>query len=182
MPADGTIILIKYHGAKRFVDRLVSKAIMFFTKSPFIHVMLYFDGKTYDSYAWLNPNTKKMNQGFRVRDGFKKGDIYLEPIKKLTDEEKEKMRAYLEQEIKEKEPYNFIKLVALAFIYPTKHFWRWIGWVPFSNEFFGRVCSTRVDEAWKSVRDIFPKELEGYTVPGDFMKLIEFGTFRQIYI
>lgn len=44
--------------------------------------------------------------------------------------------------------YGFVKLVAMALLYPTKRFWRWIGWVPFDAWIFGEVCSVRVAEAW----------------------------------
>ena len=76
----------------------------------------------------------------------------------------------LNQSIVEAHPYNFFKLIILAFVYPTRKFWNWINWVPFQAECFGFVCSAYIDWVCKEIdRDLLICENEEYTVPGDII-------------
>jgi len=142
------------------------------TRSPFTHVRIMFGGKCYHSYAWWHSGTRHLLHGFGY--GAPVAERVLEPIVPMDNQERRLMREYIGQSMLFDEPYNFLSLVSLAIVYPTRWFWRWIGKVPFSADVLGKVCSTKVDHIWKRAgRDLFPDDLEDYTVPGDFRQLTD---------
>lgn len=170
---NGTIILTEPSGYAKGIERIVEKCIQFFTGSSYTHVKLYFRGLCYHSYAYYNPQTKRVMHGFAATSNVS-GSLKIEPVRDMTRGDCAMLHDYIARELLQAEPYNFIKLVTLAVIYPTRWFWRLIGRVPFSSELLGRVCSTRVDEMVSVyMGDLFPDDLQGYSVPGDYPKLLD---------
>lgn len=158
---NGTVIVTKYRPSKHFFWNLLSKLIVFFTGMPYTHVEIYCDYYMYGSTLGGPRKTKEIP----------KNVIFLEPKIDLTQKQQNFMKRYLESKLGNKGRYNILKLIVLSFVYPTRWFWKWIGWVPFQNDVFGVVCSVYVDEAYKAAGiDLLPKEYEEYTAPGDFFR------------
>jgi len=166
---DGTILLFKREN-KKF--DLVGRAIEFFTGSPYTHVALFLNGCTYDATVWTPQGKWWPHSGVRKTVGTLPGySTLLQPKVPIKHDEMIAMVAVAEDEIKNHVPYNVLKLLVLAIVYPTRKFWTWINWVPFQAEFFGEVCSEFVDEEYSTAgRDLFPGRTEEDTVPGDYMK------------
>lgn len=173
---NGMVGLWKYKREryKTWYERFVGLAIVFFTGKDFVHAVIYFDGKTYESTVWKEG--KEWKNGIRVTDGILNADEFLTPKRSLTVEETVAMRAFLNwvQWINYK--YNFLKLLALSLVYPTRWFWNLIGWVPFSNQVFGGVCSEFIDEVYDFITwDIIPNQNKEYTCPGDIWESESFN-------
>ena len=137
---DGTILL--WRVLKH--DSFGAKLIAFFTGMPYHHAAIYFEGKTYD----------ETGKGARASNGLKRADEYWEPIISMLPEEKDRMRAFLWWTAIYKHgghwPYNFLKFVVLAIVYPTRGFWNRINWMPFQSDLLGEVCSVYVPYAWRA--------------------------------
>jgi hypothetical protein len=164
---NGAIFLWE-HDKKKF--NLADRAITFFTGSPYVHVAVYLDGYTYDSgIVW-----KPFYSGIRKWQSYPTGNLLIKtllPKIPLATLEMVKMKMFAENSIKRHFPYNILKLLVLAIVYPTRKFWTWINWVPFQADFFGEVCSEFIDEVYTAGgRDLFPGRSEQATVPGDFAK------------
>jgi len=136
MYKNGTIVLI---GNRRWGTKLaniVTGFIVKATKSNYIHIKRYLNGYWYESS--YPTGAGKTTETFITNDL----NLVREPIEDLTDEEVEKMIEFGEKAITDKIKYNLFKLIALYVILPTRKFWDFIGWVPFSNNnIFGTVCS-----------------------------------------
>jgi hypothetical protein len=164
---DGSILLWEGHGD------LVSKAIMYFTNSPYTHVAVYVGGWTFDSTIW---NGGKWWQLWKWRSGIRKtwgtlggASRVRVPKKPLTQMDAGRLLIMADAMESYHFPYNIPKLLILALVYPTRWFWEKINWVPFQADVFGEVCSEFVDEVFKSAgMDLFPNKTEQDTVPGDF--------------
>ena len=162
------IILWKYKKGKKWYNNLVGKLICFFTKSQYVHAAIYFNGYRYESTVMNNQyGTLKTKVSCPSSSRYTLLELKIPlNITQLTD-----LKDVLNSEVVKARPYNFLKLVTLAFVYPTRKFWNWIGWVPFQHEFFGNVCSVFVDQVFKDIGiDLLPGNNEEYTVPGDFVK------------
>jgi hypothetical protein len=186
---NGTILLQKVDpkNIPNTIEGFFYKAIIFFTGSTFLHALIYCDGKTWDSTFYTTGEMFKgkftLFSGVRKRKTIAGHAVALEPVTPMTEKEKENMIAYMKKAIENKRPYNLLRLIAMAFVYPTRWFWNWIRWVPFSKDIYGEFCSSFVDEAWEAAgRDIIPNSKEELTAPVDFLKLIEYGTFKQVTI
>ena len=176
---NGTIFLQKpnWELGKSLTDRVI-KVIQFITQSRYYHVVLYLNGWYWESTVWFEG--KKMLHGMKRSKSLWHYDTALEPVQDLTDNEVKIMELHLMRELKKKRPYNVLKLIALIIVYPTRWIWRALGWVPFSNNVFGYVCSVFVDEAYMHIqRDILPDDYHEYTAPVDLLRTIEANTFRQ---
>lgn len=137
---------------------LVGRIIEWRTCSPWGHVAVYLSGITYE-YTWPCA---------RATDGLIKCDAERCFREEIPYEKVAAIRRYWLDAIKRGKRYNWIKLAALLFIYPTRWVWDRLNWVPFSSRFWGEVCSTGVDESFKCARiDLVPHAEEGYTSPGD---------------
>ena len=159
---DGTILLWR---VKKDSGR-GPKLIALFTGMPYYHAAVYRDGKTWDETP----------KGASSRAGLKPADEFWEPDEDMTEEEMKRMWAFLWWTAEFKHggrwPYNFLKFMVLAFVYPTRGFWNRINWIPFSSALLGEVCSTYVDYAWRAAgRDILKGWSEEFTVPGDLAEL-----------
>lgn len=177
---NGTILLQKpnWELTKSIQDRII-KVIQFVTNSKYHHVVLYLDGYYWESTVWYEG--KKMYHGIKKSKSIWHYDTALEPVVDLTKDQVEGLNKYFEREKEANSPYNFLRLVSLLFVYPTRWLWKLIGWVPFSNQIFGEVCSSRIDEAYHEIGfDILPDEFHGYTAPVDFLRCIEANTFQQV--
>jgi len=162
------VLLWKYHKKEEWWRDIAAKAIVFFTQQPFTHAAIYHGGATYESTVWKEG--RKLRHGALRAPEMLECDVILGPVEELTIGQNIKLQNYLDQTIYEARPYNFFKLVALAVIYPTRWFWNLIGWVPFSHDMYGEVCSVYVDEAFKAIGiDLLPYHDEQYTSPGDLL-------------
>jgi hypothetical protein len=166
---DGTIFLWK-RSNKKF--DIVGRAIEYFTGSPYTHVAVFLRGSTFESTIWTPKGEFWPKSGIKQTGGFVHGYcVKLKPVKSLTSTEVDKMLLFSKMQMDNRRPYNILKLVVLALVYPTRWFWNKINWVPFQADFFGEVCSTFVDQVYKAAkRDLFPERGEEATVPGDFVK------------
>ncbi len=168
----GSVVLIGNRrwggsGFKAWLTNLVTTSITKVTDSPYIHVKVFLDGFWWES---TTPNGATKTQETFVTNELNQ---LLKPKRDLTPEEIKAMIAFGETAINTKMKYNYIKLILLAIIYPTRKFWNKIGWIPFqNNEMFGSVCSVYVDEMFKVAGiDLYLNNNEEYTAPGDFLKM-----------
>ena len=160
---DGTILL--YRAGKG----LIGKAITYFTGMPYAHVAGCLGEHTLESTIWWSEIWWK--SGIRITLGTQQADEYWQPVKELTPNQVTAMWRYFINSINKRRPYNVAKFLVLALVYPTRRFWQKIGWVPFSADFHGDVCSVVWDEAYRAAGiDLFPHRSEEYTAPGDFRK------------
>lgn len=178
---NGTILLQKPNWElKKNITDSVIKTIQFITNSRYHHCVLYLNGYYWESTVWHNEDGKFMHGTKKSKD-IPYYDTALEPIEALTQKEIKDLEKYLEGELSDGSPYNFLKLFILMFVYPARWFWKLIRWVPFSKDIFGEVCSTFIDEAYHVIgRDILPDDFHGYTAPVDFLRTIEANTFQQV--
>jgi len=166
MSDDLLIVMWRYHKSTKWYRTLVSKAIVFFTKSPYTHVGIYYDGYLYESTVMNNQNGTMVTEFVPEKNDRL---TYMRFKKPLTSDQLSKLYETLWIKVVVAQPYNFLKLFVLMLVYPTKKFWNKIGWVPFQSEFFGNVCSVFVDSVFKTVGiDLLPGQNEEYTAPGDF--------------
>jgi len=181
---NGTVFLYKDDVSKplkidikdiQFWYGLVGKAINFFTGKPYVHVKVLINGKTYESTVWVD-NSGKLHNGLKITEG--EPTDYYSYVEPLFPEEFTRARIaafeyYMNEVAKDRLKYNFFGLVVLAIVYPTRHLWRAIGWVPFSNRYvWGDFCSSFVDGVvYKKglCIDLFKDEKESYTAPADFL-------------
>ena len=159
---DGSIVL---YVPKR--ANVIQKAIQFFTGMPQTHAAIYFEGYLYEESMW--GAQKHLYEG--------SSNEVWEPKIELRNRERRLMGAFLKRTLGESPPwyrwpYNYLKLLVLALVYPTRWIWNKLNWVPFQNDLLGEVCSTYVDQAWLITgRDIIPGMYEEFTVPGDLSGL-----------
>jgi hypothetical protein len=166
---DGSIIL--FTGG----DDILSKAIRFFTGSPYTHTAVYVKGYTFDSTVWHDGRwwqLWKWHTGVRKTYGILPGAaLVLSPMVPLSETEAIELLTRCNMSEEYHFPYNVLKLLVLAIVYPTRKFWEEkVKWIPFSGDFLGETCAEYVDEMYKPVRDWFPGKTEQDTVPGDWAK------------
>lgn len=160
---DPIIMVWPYKKKTTWFRDFVSRCICYFTKAKYTHVAFYVNGTTYESTVMNNQN------GVLKHPGLYHGIEYYIFKEPILEDKKILLEQIASQDVVNKKPYNFFKLLAMMIIYPTRYFWNLIGWVPFDKECFGAVCSEFVDETFKKASiDLFPGEHEGYTAPGDF--------------
>jgi len=164
---DGTIILCTPRKAN-----LIQKAIQFFTGHPQTHAAIWFEDGVYEENIggarYRRINIASAGRAFP-------DDVleFWQPAEELTATERGWMRTFLwwtarHPKKRYRMPYNYLKLLILALVYPTRSLWQWVGWMPFQNDILGEVCSTYVDSAWHFTgRDIIWEYGEEFTVPGD---------------
>jgi hypothetical protein len=178
---DGTLILWKFdRQMEKGLLKFVLRAITYFTDSKYIHVGLVVDDMLYEQTVWREKRKgkKKIMHGVKESIVTDLGDLILEPRRKIGETKAAKLLWYCKDQLKKKRPYNFAKLCVLAFVYPTRWFWNKVKWVPFNREVQGDVCSVFVDEAFKAAGvDLIKGQHEGFTSPGDFVRL---NYFKQI--
>jgi hypothetical protein len=169
------IALWPYEKKENKFRDFVSRCIVFFTGKEFTHVGWWIDGYIYDSSVWEYGG--KTFHGARKTEYSKwpedeaKPKVWVEPVKPLSDHTIQLIKMWCEESLGDEMPYNFLSLVTFAIVAPFRWFWNWIGWVPFSAELFGEVCSTYVDDsAYECGFDIFPDMKEDLAVPGDFLE------------
>lgn len=151
-------------------DTWYVKLVLWFIRKasgfPHTHTQVWIDG-----YIWET----------RHPDGFCKtkrtptpaeNRVLLEPVRDLTKEESEGMKAFFEDKIRNNIPYNYPKLFLSFFLYWSRPFWEKIKWIPFQDDkVWGNHCSSGVDEAFMFVGiDVLPDGYEEITTPGDFTK------------
>lgn len=164
---NGTICLIRNRDWGNDLENLVTGIIVDTTDSEFIHVEEYLNGKWYEFTFPEGANTHVKDL---VAESTKYNHKFREPIRELTEKEVGLKLAYWHEQLKHKRSYNIIKLILLYIIYPTRRFWNWLGWVPFSNtKWFGAVCSVGIEESNLAASiDTTPGESHEYRSPGNF--------------
>lgn len=168
--AEPLIELYAFHKTGRFFRDLVGKAICFFTGTSFTHVALYFLGAMWESTVWKEG--RKTVNGVRMTVGYRKGDVELYFVTPLDEVQKQRLNLWLTSQVRERTPYNSMKFLVLAIVYPTRWLWKWLKWVPFQADFYGEVCSEFVDHAFKEGAgiDLLPGKLEDYSIPASFLE------------
>jgi len=177
LPAEQGIIETKQNGSVFLWSKsesgfdIVTKAIQYFTGSPYTHVAIYLRGSTYDCTVWKPAGRILSVSGVRETTGVIDGwQVELKPTTTLTSSQTDKILSYCKAMIDARRPYNVFKLLAFILIYPTRWFWTKIKWVPFQAELFGEVCSTFVDQAYEAGGiNLFPDIIDEAAVPGDFI-------------
>ena len=155
-------------------SKWMAKAVAFFTGKPYNHAAVIHEGDTWEEDVG----------GARQTAGIRKADEYWTPIEPLTPVEAARGLVFLQvttgMGIRRPWPYNWLLTGIKAVVYPTRWFWNWIGWVPFSRQFYGVNCSVYVDLFFKYCgRDIRPKWVEHLTAPGDLRGL---PGFRRVEV
>ena len=149
-------------------SKLGPRLIAWWTGMPQYHAMIYFDGKTYGMGG----------KGVKVSEKISSADEYWEPIKPMTQKERDCMAAFLWWTAEYEHgrwAYNFLKFAALIFVYPTRRFWNWLGWVPFQRDIYGEHCATYVAYAWRAAgRKLDTGVYIDLIVPGDLSGLSGF--------
>lgn len=164
---DGTVFVTKNKDFGDFWANIFGDLVEFFTGQPYVHVEVWCDGNRYGSVSGGPRKSSSVPS--------RSGHVFLEPKEELSERQVQKMKQYLESKIGST-GYNVFKLVVLALVYPTRWFWKWIGWVPFQWDVFGVICSVYVDEAFIAAGiDVLPRGYEEYSTPGDFLR----STFFQ---
>lgn len=143
--------------------RFVNKCICFFTDSQYWHTAIELGEYKYESGHPYGAERTRMRT---VPDVYTKVDTY-----QVTEDQFKRMSDYAELKLKQNLRYNHYKLVILAFFYPTRRIWDKIKWVPFSNDYFGMVCSVFVREIMLAGdMDLMPDRYKELTAPGDFRR------------
>ncbi len=162
------IILWPFHKSSKWYRTLVSKLICFFTNSNYTHAAIFLNGHQYESTVMNKQHGTLKTEGMPPAS---RNCITLRFKEGLSEKRLALLEWSVNQQVVQKRPYNFMKIAALALVYPTRWFWNLINWVPFQNEVYGSVCSVFVDASFKDAGvDLLPGENEEYTAPGDFLK------------
>lgn len=161
------IVLWPYRKSDKWYRTVVSKLICFFTNSNYTHSAIWLRGNLYESTVMNGQNGALKTASLPPES---RRCVLMKPIVPLSPDALDTLEMFLNRTVVQKRPYNFLKIVVLAIVYPTRKFWQKIGWVPFQNEVFGSVCSVYVDYALKYIGlDVLPGMNEEYTAPGDFL-------------
>lgn len=163
---NGTIALWDKSKTNKGFRLFISKAIQKITGSSITHVGIWLNGMLYEQ-----EKIKFGQDGLIITTG-READILVEPVQNLSDADTKAMIDFITTAYGGR-GYNWMKLISLALVAPLKNWFNKIGWVPFDKPWFGEVCSVMPDEAYKHIGyDLFPGEHEGYTTPGDYLKLL----------
>lgn len=122
----------------RFVT-FVNRCICFFTRSPFWHSAIVLNGTKHESGHPYG--VKETLQYVHTPSAYTTVTEH-----ECTEEQLAKMIDYAKLQQKQNRKYNHGKLLSLAFCYPTRKLWNWLGWVPFRWNYWGVVCSVYVRE------------------------------------
>jgi hypothetical protein len=153
---------------------LLSRAIRYFTGSPYTHTAICLGIYMFESTVWLLDNNMPWElwayrSGVRMTCSLPTADLYLEPVKAINEAQNQLGEDYAWGQYTERRWYNFLLTVFDCIIYPTRWFWQKIGWVPFSSRYLGTNCSQFVDQVYKAMGvDLWPGRDEATTVPGDY--------------
>ena len=169
MNTDLRINLFKYKESDEVLKNVAGKSICFFTDSDIVHSSISLNKKTFEET--VDFEKCKIVHGAKMTDGIPQCDYTIRYKKQLTDKQFYALQTWLEFSVEDEWPYNFLRLLSLMVVYPTRPLWKWINYVPFSGALYGEVCSTYVDLALYFIGiDALPGQLERYTAPGDFLK------------
>lgn len=171
---DGSILLYKYN-PQSWLEKIVQKAICRVTDSKWVHCAIYLKKTVFESTVWWKG--LRFYSGIKISSGaaeqasrIMQADKILAPVKKYTEQQIIKMQNSIYEDINYRKPYNILKLISLAYIYPRREDWN-NKWLPFDREFFGEVCSTFVDNlAWEVGVDLLKEYRQGVVAPCDFLK------------
>ncbi len=163
---NGTIIHIPYKKSSSFWVNVVQKLIMKVSGSDLVHSQVYLDGYIYESAPFAGFKKTKFS-------GLKDRYYIGKPTKKMTEQEVLSQVPWWEYKIKNKAPYNYVRLFTCIILAWTKPFWNLIKYVPWTHGIFGEFCSSAVDLAFKYIGwDLLPEQQEALTAPGDLLKSV----------
>lgn len=165
---DGTVFLVKYRPKEKWVYSIVGKVITFITKSPYTHTGIYINGKYFDDTIYIDK--KGIHSGVRVsEERHFADDAILEYVGEFSPDQVKLMEAFLMFYSKRHIPYGIGRLISLAIVYPTRWFWKMIGYVPFEKS-AREVCSTIVADTYEFAGiNLFPDMSPEMIAPGDFL-------------
>ena len=162
---NGTILLWDKRKTQKGFRWFISFMIAKLTHGDYTHSAIFLNNRLFEQ-----DKLPDGREGMIVSIDIRKADLYLEPVEDLSDENSLEMELFIEHTYGGRK-YNIMKLLLMAFLGVLKPVFRLWKWMPFDKPWFGEVCSVMPDEAYKSVGiDLFPKEFEGYTAPGDYVK------------
>lgn len=142
----------------------VNKCICFSTGSDYWHTAIVIDGIKRESG---HPYGAKKS----LYQHYKSKYIDVQTLT-VTEDQAQKMIDYADTKLRQNLRYNHYKLIMLAIFYPTRIIWDKIKWVPFSNDYFGMVCSVFVREILLAGGiDPIPHRYKELTAPGDFRRI-----------
>ncbi len=152
-----TIVNHYINTEKKGFSAFVNKCIGFFTSSDCWHNSIILGEWRYESGHPRGASKTKSIPTHRFIDTFSF---------EVTEEQFKAMKDYAESTLTDNLRYNYYKLLILALCWPTRWFWNKLQWVPFSNNFFGEVCSVYIREILlRGDIDWFPKIYKEITVP-----------------
>ncbi len=159
---NATILLWRYHAGPSWLLNLVGEEICRVTKSPYVHAAIFLGGKVYESTVWFVNGWP--HGGVRIHEEADWDEAW-EPITDVPPDVVNRMIAYAEEQISEHRPYNVFELLAMSFVWPTRRFWRWLGWIPFTAGFLGKFCSTFTEKVWLAGYSLVPLDDEEMAPP-----------------
>lgn len=170
---DGTIILSQPDPEASWIMRFVSKQIQDVTGSPYVHAEMVLgrvgsDVQIFESTVWTHDI--RIFSGIRYSIGrvVEPGCLLLIPRVPYPPEKVVLMGRFVEKYINRRVRYNFGKLLMLKLFYKKGNGTKW---VPFSNNFFGLVCSVLMAEInLYAGYDVCLKSKE-FCAPGDLRNL-----------
>jgi hypothetical protein len=171
---EGTIFAYSGRHAKAWINRIVAAAIMYFTGSEFTHIAIWLLGRLWEVTVWHTGRgwIFGWKQGVRCHAGVPEDMIptaVYEPVRDLTEAEVFALGRWLEWTRDEGLSYSVLKLLSLALVYPTRWFWKRIGWVPFGTNLFDEVCSSYPAEGYAFLGyEVLPGWSEELIVPGTY--------------
>jgi hypothetical protein len=169
---DGTVLFWKFKQCHDWIFDFACEEIMRITNSPYVHTAIYLGGEVYESTMWrknitvLGLKIPWLHGGVRVHPGTG-WDEARAPLIAISPQVATRMRDYAKAQISEHRPYNILQLAVMIVVWPTRAFWRRVGWVPFSASLLGTYCSTFVEKCWLSGWSLVPLDDENFASPGE---------------
>jgi len=174
---DGTIFLQHNrkwaHWYSNVITWLITKMHV---KGPFIHTQVFLRGYIYEyTIGGKSVAQKTLRSDGAGTDSKKHGDMVLEPIRDLTEQEVDNMVEWWEKQVENKYKYGVAKLLIQLILGWTLPFWklmyRWFRLdIMKNNSTWGEHCSAAADESFKiGGIDLFPNDSEQYTTPSAFV-------------
>jgi len=169
MVPDGTVILSKADPNAGWIMRFMAEQIQSVTNSPYIHAELILGSvgdkvQVFESTVWTKGIRIFSGLRFNVNYIARPGDVLLFPKNDLTRHEVGLMGEFLSTYVNQRARYNFLKLAALKFFYKYRETGKTI---PFSNNFWGFVCSVVVAETFVAGGNKVVPIVQEYVAPAD---------------
>ena len=150
----------------------VGQVIKDITGSPYAHVAICVGGLIFDDTVWEQPGRLLPVSGVRVTEQANAASLGTFIVRDLLVPwiplEVEKALQVAITQVNLRRRYNIALLLFDAVIYPTRGFWKKLGWAPFEHA-RDHVCSTFDGLVVRAAgRDPWPGVQTQELVPGDF--------------